>query len=250
MCPSFSVEVWAALKDKTSSITWARHVDGVRDVRAQPPSFLPLAARPYGGEAGYVRQSSDALTLQRVAAPELHDAMRAQFFGALLPFCLICVQAKINRDHPQTNRWLLSIGYRHGDMIAHKPYKYFIYICTIKNALLVLEHVFMCVCAAGLILLSASVLLRVNASAQSLRNRIPPVLQTQTHTHSHTQIHTHAQTHTKTGWYKNTQAGRMHGRTQAHVSQLFQDKWCGRRRANRRAAHELGCGERMGKIKK
>ena len=32
----------------------------------------------------------------------------------------------------------------------------------------------------------------------------------------------------------------MHGRTQAHVSQLFQDKWCGRRRANRRAAHELG----------
>lgn len=86
MCPSFSAEVWAALKDKTSSITWARHVVGVRDVRAQPPSFLPLAGCPYGGEAGYVRQSSDALTLQRVAAPELHDATRAQFLGRSCPF--------------------------------------------------------------------------------------------------------------------------------------------------------------------
>lgn len=175
-------------------------------------SFLPASrlGRPYGSEAGYVRrcvrgQSSDSLTLQRAAAPELRDAMRAEFFflRRSCPFVSFVFgqrSTEITRGL-QTSRWLLSIGYlgvlhrlQNGDMIAHKPYLYFVYICMIKNAQLLLEHVFVCVCAAGLILLSASVLLRVNASAQSLRNRIPPVLQTQTHTH--TQIHTH--TH-KTG---------------------------------------------------
>lgn len=168
--------------------------------RQSSASVLPAARRSSIWRRGWLRKAEQRCAHnpegRRPGAPRCHES--PVFWGvAALLFHLR--SGKDQRRSPQTNRWLLSIGYRHGDMIAHKPYKYFIYICTIKNALLVLEHVFMCVCAAGLILLSASVLLRVNASAQSLRNRIPPVLQTQTHTHSHTQIHTHAQTHTKTG---------------------------------------------------
>lgn len=49
------------------------------------------------------------------------------------------------------------------------------------------------------------------------------------------------QTHTHTGWYKNTQTGC----TQAHVSQLLEDKWCRRRRANHKAKE--GCNEKAGK---
>lgn len=220
--------------------------------RQSSASVLPAARRLPIWRRVWLRKAEQRCTHapegRRPGAPRCHES---PVFRAFLPFCFICVQAKINGDHRKQidgccrsatdmETWLhtnlINTLFTFARLKTH-------YSC-LSMCLCV------CVCAAGLILLSASVLLRVNASAQSLRNRIPPVLQTQTHTHSHTQIHTHAQTHTKTGWYKNTQAGRMHGRTQAHVSQLFQDEWCGRRRANRRAAHELGCGERMGKIKK
>lgn len=173
---------------------------------------------------------TDSLTLQRAAALWLCAAMRA-FRRSCSLFCLFGQRSRqISTVCKHKYKvvfhcylWIIPLNMRNDCMLAG-PNLISLQI-FINTSLLVLffwggffskyinhTSVAVCVLAVGLILLSASVLLHVNAGAQSIRNRIPPVCK-------------HSLTHTHTGC--------TDLRRHTQVSQLLQDKWCANHRAER-----------------
>lgn len=168
--------------------------------RQSSASVLPASRRSSIWQRGWLRKAEQRCAHnpegRRPGAPRCHES--PVFWGvAALLFHLR--SGKDQRRSPQTNRWLLSIGYRNGDVIAHKPYKYFIYICTIKNALLVLEHVFLCVCVCSGVDLAVGL---GSPPCKCQRSKPPkPDSASFANTDSHTLTHTDS--HTRTNTHKN-----------------------------------------------